>query len=70
ALDRQRGRAATLALVVPRPRHPVRRAAFRAARIVRPTGAVCVIAPAEVGGVRSGGVRLRELATAGPVANR
>ncbi|MEU5671248.1 MFS transporter, partial [Micromonospora sp. NPDC047753] len=70
ALDRQRGRAATLALVVPRPRHPVRRAAFRAARVVRPTGAVCVIVPAEAGAVRSGGVRLRELATAGPVANR
>ncbi|MEU8257659.1 MFS transporter [Micromonospora inaquosa] len=71
ALDRQRGRAATLALVVPRPRHPVRRAAFRAARIVRPTGAVCAIAPAEAGAVvGSGGVRLRELATVGPVANR
>ncbi|MGI5519567.1 MFS transporter [Micromonospora sp. CA-259024] len=70
ALDRQRGRGAALALVVPRPRHPVRRAAFRAARIVRPAGAVCVIAPAEAGAVRPGAVRLRELATTGQVANR
>ncbi|MET8045015.1 MFS transporter [Micromonospora sp. NPDC005215] len=66
ALDRQRARAA-LALVAPRPRHPVRRVAFRAARIVRPAGAVCVIAPAGVG---LGTSRLGELATAGPAARR
>ncbi|MGW4678173.1 MFS transporter [Micromonospora taraxaci] len=70
ALDRQHARAATLALVTPRPRHPVRRVAFRAARIVRPAGAVCVIAPAGPGGIRLGAVRLPELATAGPVARR
>ncbi|MEU7612155.1 MFS transporter [Micromonospora sp. NPDC049204] len=66
ALDRQHARAA-LALVAPRPRHPVRRVAFRAARIVRPAGAVCVIAPAGVG---LGASRLGELATAGPAARR
>ncbi|SCF01371.1 MFS transporter [Micromonospora chokoriensis] len=71
ALDRQHARAATLALVTPRPRHPVRRVAFRAARIVRPAGAVCVIGPAD--GVPSGPIRLPELATlatAGSVARR
>ncbi|MEV4499877.1 MFS transporter [Micromonospora arborensis] len=65
ALDRQRARATTLTLVVPRPRHPVRRVAWRAARMVRPAGAVCVVAPAGPGGVRLGSVRLGELATAG-----
>ncbi|MGW1452449.1 hypothetical protein ACWCO3_29915, partial [Micromonospora sp. NPDC002411] len=54
----------------PRPRHPVRRVAFRAARIVRPAGAVCVIAPAGPGEIRLGAVRLPELATAGSVARR
>ncbi|MDG4782747.1 MFS transporter [Micromonospora sp. WMMD961] len=68
ALDRQHARAVTVALVVPQPRHPVRRVAFRAARIVRPAGAVCVIAPAD--GVRSGSIRLPELATAGSVTRR
>ncbi|WFE52706.1 MULTISPECIES: MFS transporter [unclassified Micromonospora] len=68
ALDRQQARAATAPLVAPRPRHPVRRVAFRAARIVRPTGAVCVIAPAD--GVPSGPIRLPELATAGSLPRR
>ncbi|WP_030489019.1 MFS transporter [Micromonospora chokoriensis] len=70
ALDRQHARAATPALVVPRPSHPVRRAAFRAARIVRPAGAVCVITPTGSGAARSGVGRLRELATAGQAARR
>ncbi|WP_433534855.1 MFS transporter [Micromonospora sp. CA-249363] len=62
ALDRQHGRAATLTLVVPRPRHPVRRAAWRAARVVRPAGAVCVVAN---GGTAAGPLRLGELTLAG-----
>ncbi|MGC4769925.1 MFS transporter [Micromonospora sp. DT44] len=65
ALDRQHGRAAPLTLVVPRPRHPVRRAAWRAARVVRPAGAVCVVA---TGGTATRPLRLGELALAGEAA--
>ncbi|MEU0548099.1 MFS transporter [Micromonospora sp. NPDC005979] len=65
ALDRQHGRAAPLTLVVPRPRHPVRRAAWRAARVVRPAGAVCVVA---TGGTAPRPLRLGELALAGETA--
>ncbi|MEU7924792.1 MFS transporter [Micromonospora sp. NPDC049801] len=65
ALDRQHGRAAPLTLVVPRPRHPVRRAAWRAARVVRPAGAVCVVA---TGGTATRPLRLGELALAGETA--
>ncbi|MGC4853017.1 MFS transporter [Micromonospora sp. DT4] len=65
ALDRQHRRVAPLALVVPRPRHPVRRAAWRAARVVRPAGAVCVVA---TGGPAAGPLRLGELALAGQSA--
>ncbi|MGV9214745.1 MFS transporter [Micromonospora sp. RB23] len=62
ALERQHGRAASPALVVPRPRHPVRRVAWRAARVVRPAGAVCVVA---TGGTATRPIRLGELALAG-----
>jgi MFS family permease len=65
ALDRQHGRAAPLALVVPRPRHPVRRVAWRAARVVRPAGAVCVVATV---GPATAPLRLGELALAGKTA--
>ncbi|WP_435207321.1 MFS transporter [Micromonospora sp. bgisy143] len=65
ALDRQHGRAASLTLVVPRPRHPVRRVAWRAARVVRPAGAVCVVA---TGGTAARPLRLGELALAGEAA--
>ncbi|MFY1616709.1 MFS transporter [Micromonospora sp. WMMD736] len=65
ALDRQHGRAAALTLVVPQPRHPVRRAAWRAARVVRPAGAVCVVA---TGGTAARPLRLGELALAGESA--